>query len=68
MNPLVAVVSVVGAFGFGGCLCLARLWFRQVCGVGDERQMGDLLFYRTALFLMAIVLVAEAVLLVNILF
>ncbi len=37
MNPLVAVVGAVGAFGYGGCLWVAGLSLPQwLCIVGDR--------------------------------
>ena len=67
MNPLVTVASAVGAIGLGGCLWLAGLWLRQWLRIVGDRRGRERLCYRTALILIAIALVADAILLVNML-
>ena len=67
MSPLVTVAIVVGAFGFGGCLWLADLWLPQWLRIVGDRYRKERLCYRTALILIAIALVADAILLLNML-
>ena len=67
MNPLVTVASAVGAFGFGGCLWLAGLWLREWLRIVGDRHRRERLCCRTALILITIALVADAILLVKIL-
>lgn len=67
MNPLVTVASAVGAIGFVGCLWLAGLWLPQWLRIVGDGHRRERICYRTALILIAIALVADAILLVNML-